>query len=89
MEEPRHSFGSFIFDARRRVLDRNGEAVAIGSRAMAVLEALLDAKGEAVSKAELMEHVWPGIGVEDSNLTVQIAAVSAPASGMSTSPSSP
>src|SRR4051812_19503488 len=59
MEEPRHSFGPFVFDTRRRALDRDGEPVAIGTRAIAVLEALLGASGEAVSKARLVDLVWP------------------------------
>lgn len=75
MRGARHAFGSFVLDARGGVLQRNGEAVSIGTRAMAVLEALIDAGGEVVPKTSLMECVWPGVVVEDSNLTVQISAL--------------
>ena len=75
MVEPRHSFGPFVLDAARGLLQRNGKSVAIGQRGMALLEALLDAGGGVVTKADLMERAWPGTIVEEGNLTVQIAAL--------------
>ena len=75
MVEPRHSFGPFVLDAARGVLQRNGKSVAVGQRGLALLEALLDAEGRVVAKAELMERAWPGTIVEEGNLTVQIAAL--------------
>ena len=42
---------------------------------MALLEALLNAEGKVVTKAELMDRAWPGTIVEEGNLTVQIAAL--------------
>ncbi|MBN9311100.1 winged helix-turn-helix domain-containing protein, partial [Devosia sp.] len=41
--------------------------------ATALLERLLAARGRPVAKDELMASAWPGIVVEDGNLTVQIA----------------
>ena len=73
MVELRHAFGPFVLDAGR--LQRNGKSVAVGQRGLALLEALLDAEGGTVSKAQLMERAWPGIIVEEGNLTVQIAAL--------------
>ena len=75
MVQPRHAFGPFILDAGRGSLQRNGKSVALGQRGMALLEALLDSEGGAVSKADLMERAWPGTIVEEGNLTVQIAAL--------------
>jgi TolB-like protein/class 3 adenylate cyclase/predicted ATPase len=49
--------------------------VAIGSRAFEVLRVLIGARGDLVSKDEIMAAVWPGTVVEDNNLTVQIAAL--------------
>ena len=74
MVEPRHSFGPFVLDAGRGLL-RNGKSIAVGQRGLALLEALLDAEGEVVTKADLMERAWPGTIVEEGNLTVQIAAL--------------
>ena len=68
------AFGPFSFDAGSNMLLRQGKPVAIGQRGLALLRALLDADG-AVPKAALMEAGWPGTFVEESNLTVQIAAL--------------
>jgi TolB-like protein/tetratricopeptide (TPR) repeat protein len=68
-------FGPFVLDRRKRVLTRNGEVVPIGHRSYVLLETLLDAGGETVHKATLMERGWPGVVVEEGNLTVQIAAL--------------
>jgi TolB-like protein/DNA-binding winged helix-turn-helix (wHTH) protein len=49
--------------------------VAIGSCALDILGVLIARAGEVVSKDEIIAAVWPGIVVEDSNLTVQISAL--------------
>lgn len=74
MESSRHAFGPFVLDPARGLL-RDGEPVALGQRALALLAALVEAGGEAVSKTELMERAWPGVIVEEGNLTVQVAAL--------------
>jgi TolB-like protein len=56
-------------------LFRGTEPVALSQRAVALLRILIDRGGAPVSKDALMEAAWPGLAVEDSNLTVQIAAV--------------
>ncbi|MBV9587694.1 MAG: winged helix-turn-helix domain-containing protein, partial [Alphaproteobacteria bacterium] len=58
-------------------LDETGVAapVALGSRALDLLGLLLERQGTLVSKAEIMEAVWPRTIVEDGNLTVQISAL--------------
>jgi adenylate cyclase len=42
---------------------------------VALLRVLIDRAGAPVSKDALMEAAWPGLAVEESNLTVQIAAL--------------
>jgi TolB-like protein len=49
--------------------------VAIGSRALAVLDTLVARQGDLVSKEEIMDGVWPGTAVAENNLTVQISAL--------------
>jgi TolB-like protein len=56
-------------------LFRGTEVVALSQRAVALLRTLIDRAGAPVSKDALMEAAWPGLAVEDSNLTVQIAAL--------------
>jgi TolB-like protein/Flp pilus assembly protein TadD len=71
----RFMFGRFVFDAGRATLFCDGTPIAVGHRGLAVLHALLKANGQVVTKAELMDAAWPGAVVEESNLSVQIAAL--------------
>src|SRR5262245_54649435 len=75
MHSPRFSFGRFAFDSARRLLFEDGVPVALGQRALALLASLLAAKGDVVAKGALMDAAWPALFVEESNLTVQIAAL--------------
>jgi TolB-like protein/DNA-binding winged helix-turn-helix (wHTH) protein len=73
-------FGNFRLEPRtgrlfRRDAAGDWEPVPIGLRAVDVLRVLLKSPGEVVSKDAIMDAVWPGIAVEQSNLTVQIAAL--------------
>ena len=69
------SFGEITFDAQRGALSKNGKPLNVSERAIALLTALIDADGQAVSKQDLMAKAWPGMIVEEGNLTVQIAAL--------------
>lgn len=74
------TFAKFRLDRRRGGLFRCGEdgaevPVALGSRALDILVLLLDRRGELVTKDEITAAVWHGAIVEDSNLTVHIAAL--------------
>ena len=67
--------GPFSLDAQNDLLFRDGERVALGQRAVALLRALVERPGAVVSKDTLIEEAWPNQTVEESNLSVQIAAV--------------
>jgi len=67
--------GPFRVDAKSESLLRGAEPVALGRRAVAVLRLLLERAGEPVSRQALIEAAWPRLAIEDSNLSVQIAAV--------------
>lgn len=71
----RIAFGPFLLDTSRGTLLREGAPLPIGRRAMLVLRALLESPGETVGKDALIEFAWPGLVVEESNLSVQIAAL--------------
>ena len=75
MSGTRFAFGPFGFDSQRQLLFEQGRPVGLGQRALALLGALLAARGDVVLKSELMDVAWPGLYVEESNLTVQIAAL--------------
>jgi TolB-like protein/Flp pilus assembly protein TadD len=68
-------FGRFVVDMERGVVLRDGQPVAVGHKGLLLLCALLRSPGEVVDKASLMEAAWPGTAVEESNLSVQIAAL--------------
>jgi len=71
----RFEFGHFVFDSGRRVLLKHGAPVEIGEKCLILLETLLRAEGRTVSKSDLMDAAWQTLNVEESNLSVQIAAL--------------
>jgi len=75
MENEEINFGPFRLDLRRPELRRDDQPVRIYRRPLAILCALAEAKGEIVSKAELMARLWPGRVVEESNLHVHVSAL--------------
>src|SRR3954451_15347344 len=70
-----YKFGPFHLDADAGILFRGAQPAVLGARAVALLALLLERAGEPVSKDALIEAAWPGLAIEDSNLTVQIAAL--------------
>lgn len=70
-----HTVGPFTFGPDHASLWRGNERVPLGHKAAALLSALAQARGTAVTKADLMEADWPGLAVEEGNLTVQIAGL--------------
>jgi TolB-like protein len=69
------SLGRFQFDVRRRELRLDGRPVQLGSRARDILSVLVAARGEVVTKDELMARVWPGVAVEENNIQVHVSAL--------------
>jgi DNA-binding winged helix-turn-helix (wHTH) protein len=71
-----YELGSFRLETQGGdLLFHENEPVALGRRAIALLRALVEKPGAVVSKAALIEAAWPEQVVEESNLTVQIAAL--------------
>jgi TolB-like protein len=71
----RLAFGPFVFDSARGVLLRDGRPVPANHKGIRLLAALLQTPGEVVEKATLMDAAWPNTAVEESNLSVQVAAL--------------
>jgi predicted ATPase/DNA-binding winged helix-turn-helix (wHTH) protein len=67
------SFGPFQLIAPKRLLLRDQQPVAIGSRALDILILLVEHSGNVVPRREIIEHVWPDLTVEDANLRVHVA----------------
>ena len=68
-------FGPFRLDVDAGILFHGAEPTPLGRRAVALLALLTQRSGAPMSKKALIEAAWPGLAIEDSNLTVQIAAV--------------
>src|ERR1043165_5712280 len=70
-----YEFGPFRLDASRRRLLRGGEVVPLTPKAFDTLLALVEQSGRVVEKDDLMERVWPGVAVEENNLTQNVSAL--------------
>jgi len=66
------TFGPFELDPSRLVLSLGGEPLALGPRVVETLFALVERAGEVVTKAELLERVWPNADVEEANLAQNV-----------------
>ena len=65
--------GPFTLDRRTLLLLREGEIAKVPMKTVEVLLALLDRRGEIVTKDELLKAAWPDSIVEEANLTVHVA----------------
>lgn len=70
-----YELGPFRLDAKAGVLTHNGVATPLGARGVAVLAALVSRAGEYVERSVIVDAAWPGVVVEEANLTVQISAI--------------
>ena len=70
-----YKFGAFVLDDATGALLCRNEPTLLGQRGASLLRLLLERAAAPVGKDALIEAAWPGINVEESNLTVQIAAL--------------
>jgi DNA-binding winged helix-turn-helix (wHTH) protein len=64
----RVTFNGYAFDSNRRTLTRGATPVAVTPKAFALLDALIAAAPNPMSKEEIYELLWPGVFVETGNL---------------------
>ena len=69
------TFADFALDVAKRLLLKDGIPIALNSKTFDLLEVLVERRGEILSKDELLEKIWVGQFVEESNLTVQISTL--------------
>jgi predicted ATPase/DNA-binding winged helix-turn-helix (wHTH) protein len=69
------SFGTFRLVPSRHQLFDGDRPLRIGSRAMGLLQLLVEHAGEVVTKNELIKVVWTGIWVDEANLRANIGAL--------------
>ncbi|HEX7318021.1 MAG TPA: tetratricopeptide repeat protein [Pyrinomonadaceae bacterium] len=68
-----YEFGPFRLDVTERLLLRDGQSVPITAKLFDLLLLLIEHSGHLITKEELMRRVWPGVSVEDGNLTVSVS----------------
>jgi DNA-binding winged helix-turn-helix (wHTH) protein len=69
--------GPYTIDTGTRQLRRGSEVVHLSGKAFRLLEALLEARPQAVPKAVLRERLWPATFVHEANLSNLVAEVRA------------
>jgi DNA-binding winged helix-turn-helix (wHTH) protein/tetratricopeptide (TPR) repeat protein/TolB-like protein len=68
-------FDEFLVDPMRRLLTRDGEAVALTPKSMSILLVLLEKQGEVVTKQDLIQRIWPDTFVTEANLTQNVSSL--------------
>ena len=68
-------FGDFRVDTRRRILEKNGETVALSPRNFDLLLSLIENEGQILTHDELLDKVWEGTFVEQANLKNAISVL--------------
>jgi predicted ATPase/DNA-binding winged helix-turn-helix (wHTH) protein len=69
------AFGPFRLLPEQQQLLEADKPVRLGSRALEILNLLLERPGELVTKDELIARVWPSTLVEEGSLRVHVAAL--------------
>jgi len=70
-----YEFGPFMVDTVKCVLLRNGKVVPLSLKAFEILLALIQRRGQALEKNDLLKRVWPDTVVEENNLARHISAL--------------
>jgi TolB-like protein len=68
-------FGKFEWRPGQRQLLADGRPLLIGSRGFDLLSVLLSNRARVLGKGELLDLAWPGVVVEENNLSVQVSAL--------------
>ena len=67
-----YRFGAYTLDAEERVLLRDGQPVTLPPKDLETLLVLVERAGHIVDKDELLKRVWPGVFIEEGNLSRRI-----------------
>lgn len=71
----RYRFGPLRLDKEQLMLSSGETPIALGPKVVETLLALLEHPGEVLSKAELLERVWPEGFVEEANLAQNVYVI--------------
>jgi eukaryotic-like serine/threonine-protein kinase len=70
-----YKFGQFCLDVSERVLIRDGRVVPLSPKVFDTLLVLIENRGRILGKDELLQAIWPGVFVEETNLTHNISQI--------------
>jgi predicted ATPase/DNA-binding winged helix-turn-helix (wHTH) protein/Tfp pilus assembly protein PilF len=70
-----YEIGPLRLDPEAQVLTEAGTPLALGARAVAVLTVLVSQAHKYVPKAAILDAAWPGLVVDEANLSVQVSAI--------------
>jgi DNA-binding winged helix-turn-helix (wHTH) protein len=73
----RFRFADCTLDVDARTLTRRGGDVHLSPKAFELLRLLVENRPRALSKAELLEQVWPGVFVSDASLSKTVSRLRA------------
>ena len=73
----RYTFGECVFDTKSREFLRGGTQVHLSPKAYELLHLLIAQRPRVLSKAELMQSLWPDTFVVEGNLPVIVAELRA------------
>lgn len=71
----RYRFGPFRLDKEQLMLSLGEAPIALGPKVVETLLALLEYPGEVLTKAELLDRVWPEGFVEEANLAQNVYVI--------------
>jgi DNA-binding winged helix-turn-helix (wHTH) protein len=69
MEDDTYRFSEFSMSPRERRLFRNGESVLLPPKAFDAMYLLVRSHGNLISRAKVFSTLWPGVHVEEANIT--------------------
>src|SRR5689334_21208144 len=69
------TFGPFRFFPAQRMLLEGDKPLPLGSRAIDILNLLLERPGELIQKDEIIARVWPNIFVDETVVRTHIGAL--------------
>src|SRR3954451_13100782 len=71
----RYSFGSYVLDVEGRQVWRGGDTLSLTPKAFDLLLLLVESRGRAISREELIRELWSEEFVEEANLSFQMSTL--------------
>src|SRR5579871_3495505 len=70
-----YAFAEFRLDPHRRIFWRQGTPVQVKPKVLETLILLVESRDEVVTKERVFEVLWPGVVVEENNLSQNISSL--------------